>query len=97
MSRTQKPDRRQSTRRQADKTKKRLASNKQPIARIGNTLLYKYEVTLTREIEHEAVVEVEAESEDVAKQLAEAMADAPNARYWQEQSVIAFSSKVKRL
>jgi hypothetical protein len=58
--------------------------------------LKKYTVTIIREIEHRAVVEdVVAESEDVAKQMAQEMADEPRSGYWQENHVIAQTIRTK--
>lgn len=61
--------------------------------------LQRYEVTIIREIEHRAVIEVEAESEDVAKQMAENLADNhnPYANYWVEGDCIDQTFKVKKL
>jgi hypothetical protein len=56
--------------------------------------LRKYEVTITREIEHRAVVEVEAENGDVAKQMAVNMADELGG-YWMEDHVTSETFKVK--
>lgn len=55
----------------------------------------RYEVTITREIEHRAVIEVEAESSDVAKQMADNIADDPKGNHWREGDVIANSYKIK--
>jgi hypothetical protein len=57
----------------------------------------KYEVTIIREIEHRAVVELEAESEDVAKQMAENMADEGGHSYWREGDTISQTFRVKDL
>lgn len=61
--------------------------------------LKKYEVTILREIEYRAVVEVEAESEDVAQQMAVNTADHPHPhnRHWQEDHVLSQTFKVKVL
>lgn len=60
-------------------------------------VLKKYEVTIVREIEHRAVIEVEAESEDVAKQMAENIADNgnPYSNHWVEGDTISQTTKVK--
>jgi hypothetical protein len=57
----------------------------------------KYEVTITREIEHRAVVEVEAESDDVAQQMALNIADNgnPYSNRWVEGDLISQSIKTK--
>lgn len=83
-----KPDRRHGgSRRQDDKTKAKL--------RVQN--MRKYEVTILREIEYRAVIEVEAESEDVAKQMAQNIADNgnPYSNRWQEDHVLSQTFKVK--
>jgi GTPase Era involved in 16S rRNA processing len=59
--------------------------------------LKKYEVTITREIQHHAVVEVEAADEEAAKELAVTVADHPHPhnRHWQEDHVIDQTFRVK--
>ncbi len=52
------------------------------------TKLSKYTVTIKREIEHTAVVEVEARSVEEAEQVAEVAADEPKSGYWREGDVI---------
>ena len=56
----------------------------------------KYEVRILREIEYRAVVEVEAESEDVAKQMAQNIAD-ESGGYFVEGDVLSQTFKVKVL
>lgn len=82
-----KPDRRQKLQRQDDKTKKVLRAQN----------MRKYEVTIIREIEYRAVIEVEAESEDVAQQMALNVADNgnPYSNRWLEDHVNSQSFKVK--
>ena len=55
----------------------------------------KYEVTIRREVEHVAVVEVEARNADEAKRTAESVVDAANANDWREGDVINQTTKVK--
>ena len=59
--------------------------------------MVKYEVTIVREVEHRAVIEVEAESEDVAKQMAETIADNgnPYSNRWVEGDCLSQNIKVK--
>ncbi len=63
------------------------AANKK--ARVAKRDLKKYEVTIIREIEYRAVIEVEAESQDVAQQMAVAVADNgnPYSNRWQRDHV----------
>lgn len=56
----------------------------------------KYLVTMEREILFTAEVEVEAESEDVAKDLALNIADSSGG-YWMEQDCLSHMSKAKKL
>lgn len=63
--------------------------------------LKKYEVTIEREIRHHAVVEVEAESVDVAKQMAVIVADNGNpysnsySNYWTKGDTVSETIKAK--
>lgn len=59
----------------------------------------KYQVTIIREIEHRAVVEVEAESIDVAKQMAMNIVDNTNPyqNCWREGDVVSQDFKVKEI
>lgn len=57
--------------------------------------LSRYEVTIKREIEHRAVIEVEARSAEEAEQIAEAEADEPNSGHWREGDIISASVKAK--
>jgi len=59
------------------------------------TKLSKYEVTIKREVEHTAVIEVEARNADEAKEVAEAAADAANANHWREGDIVSQTAKVK--
>jgi hypothetical protein len=59
--------------------------------------LSKYEVTIKREVEYTAVVELEARNADEAKDIAEANADAAGANYWREGDVVSQTAKVKVL
>lgn len=55
----------------------------------------KYEVTLTREVEYTAVVEVEARTAEEAKETALGVADAVGANNWREGDVTNYSALVK--
>lgn len=57
----------------------------------------KYEVTIRREVEHVAVVEVEARNADEAKETAESVVDAANANHWRRGDVVNQTTKVKLL
>lgn len=57
--------------------------------------LKRYIVTIRREIEHRAEVEVEAESQDVAKQLAETVVDNHRPSLWREGDVLSNTVTVK--
>ena len=59
----------------------------------------KYEVTIIREVEYRAVIEVEAESFDVAKQMAINIADNgnPYSNRWVEGELMSQSFAVKVL
>lgn len=59
--------------------------------------LSKYEVTIKREIEHVAVIEVEARSAEEAQGMAENEADEAHSRHWREGDVLSQNIKVKRL
>lgn len=61
--------------------------------------LKKYQVTIVREVEHRAVVDVEAETEteDVAKQMAEIVADEPRSGCWVEGHVISSTIRAKEI
>lgn len=52
------------------------------------TKLSKYTVTIKREIEHVAVVEVEARNAEEAEEKAKQEADEPKSGYWREGDVI---------
>lgn len=70
-------------------------TKKQKIPTIKN--LTRYEVTIEREVRYRAVVEVEAENEDVAKDMAKNLADAPRSGYWLEDACLSQTSKAKAL
>lgn len=55
----------------------------------------KYAVTLKREIEHTAVVEVEARSTEEAIDMANNIVDEPKSNYWREGDVISHTAKAK--
>jgi hypothetical protein len=57
--------------------------------------LTKYEVTIKREIEHVAVVEVEARSAEEAVDMANNLVDDPKANYWREGDVLSHTAKAK--
>lgn len=59
--------------------------------------LKKYQVTIVREVEHRAVVDVEAETEDVAKQMAEIVADEPRSGCWVEGHIISSTIRAKEI
>lgn len=59
-------------------------------------VLKTYEVRLIREVEYHTVVEVEAESEDVAKDMAANEADSGRG-YWSEGACLSHSAKVKEI
>ncbi len=59
--------------------------------------LTKYEVTIKREIEHVAVVEVEARSSEEAADMAVNVVDEQKPSPWREGDVLAMSTKVKVL
>ena len=75
-------------------SKKRESYKSANAANKRKRLLKKYEVTMVREVEYRAVVEVEAESEDVAKQMAEAIADNGSNR-WVEGDCLSHTVMVK--
>lgn len=57
--------------------------------------LSKYQVTITREIEHTAVVEVEARNAEEAEEVGLAVADAADSRHWREGDVLSQTVKAK--
>lgn len=59
------------------------------------TKMSKYEVTIKREVEYTAVVEVEARNAEEAQQTAEAAADNAGANYWREGDVTSQTAKAK--
>lgn len=73
---------------------KALALRKSIADRKHDKKLKKYKVTMVREVEYHANVEVEAESADVAKQMAENIADGGRG-YWVEGDCIAHTAKAE--
>lgn len=61
------------------------------------TKLSRYEVTLKREIEYTAVVEVNARSVEEAKQIAENAVDDMKPSPWREGDLISSSTKAKHV
>ncbi len=61
------------------------------------TKLSRYEVTLKREIEHTAVVEVNARSAEEAKEIAENSVDDMKPSPWREGDLMASSTTAKRM
>ncbi len=59
--------------------------------------LTKYEVTIRREVEHVAVVEVEARNAEEACETAESIVDGLKPTAWREGDVTAMSAKAKVL
>ncbi len=59
------------------------------------TKLSKYEVTIKRQIEHVAVIEVEARSAEEAEDMAKNEADEPRSGHWREGDVISENIKAK--
>ncbi len=59
------------------------------------TKLSTYEVVIKREIEHTAVVTVEARSLEEAQDIAKVNADAADSRYWREGDVLSETVKGK--
>jgi hypothetical protein len=57
--------------------------------------LTKYEVTIKREIEHTAVVEVEARSSEEAADMAVNIVDELKPSPWREGDVLSMSTKAK--
>lgn len=57
--------------------------------------LSKYEVTIKREIEHVAVVEVDARNAEEAVDMANNMVDEPKSTYWREGDVLSQTAKAK--
>lgn len=59
--------------------------------------LTKYEVTIKREVEYTAVVEVEARSAEEAQDMANNIVDEPKSKYWREGDVVSHTAKAKVL
>lgn len=57
--------------------------------------LTKYEVTIRREVEHTAVVEVEARSAEEACGMAENVVDTLRPSPWREGDVVSMSAKAR--
>jgi len=57
--------------------------------------LSRYEVTIKREIEYVAVLEIDARNAEEAQQIAETTVDEVNSRVWREGDVISQNMKVK--
>lgn len=55
----------------------------------------KYEVVIKRTIEHIATLEVEARSDEEAKEIGEREADEPHGNHWREGDVLSQDVKVK--
>jgi len=81
------------------KRKSKLVRNGEIIPPKPKRIRNRYEVTIIREIEHRAVVEVVAANVETAKEMAEAIADNgnPYSRYWVEGDCLSSSMKVKLL
>lgn len=59
------------------------------------TKMSKYQVTIKREIEHTAVVDVEARSVEEAVDMANNIVDEPKSNYWREGDVLSHTAKAK--
>lgn len=57
--------------------------------------LHKYEVTIKREVEYTAVIEIEARTAGEAEDMANNMADEPKANHWREGDVVSHTTKAK--
>lgn len=55
----------------------------------------KYEVTIKREVEYTATVEVEARSAEEAVDMANNVVDEPKSTYWREGDVLSHTAKAK--